>query len=144
MQGMYTTYYGPHGMEFLRVTYGQMEPPLSELLPHGNCFAGLKVQSKAPILPLKRQIQVDLACRCLLLESTRYVQRERSHNELCWLLRMVTISLSLSVCLVRLSGPCVCRCSVPCADYRGPKCSSWQAELLRVGRECQARPLRWL
>jgi len=34
-------------MEFLHITYGGMEPPLSELLPHGKCFAGLKVKPQA-------------------------------------------------------------------------------------------------
>ena len=44
VQGVYTTFYGPHGMEALHVTYGLMDPPLSSLLPHGKCFAGLKVR----------------------------------------------------------------------------------------------------
>ncbi|CAK0759691.1 hypothetical protein CVIRNUC_002717 [Coccomyxa viridis] len=43
LQGMYSTYYGPHGMEFLHITYGDMDLPLANLLPHGKCFAGLKV-----------------------------------------------------------------------------------------------------
>ena len=44
LQGVYTTFYGPHGMEALHITYGTMDPPLSTLLPHGKCFAGLKVK----------------------------------------------------------------------------------------------------
>ena len=35
-----STYYGPHGMEFLHITYGDMDLPLANLLPHGKCFAG--------------------------------------------------------------------------------------------------------
>ena len=48
MQGMYSTYYGPHGMEFLHITYGDMNLPLANLLPHGKCFAGLKVLYSLP------------------------------------------------------------------------------------------------
>lgn len=48
MQGMYSTYYGPHGMEFLHITYGDMDLPLANLLPHGKCFAGLKVLYSLP------------------------------------------------------------------------------------------------
>lgn len=44
-QGLYSSSYGPHGVEVLHITYGVMDPPLSELLPHGKCFAGLKVRS---------------------------------------------------------------------------------------------------
>ena len=44
-QGLYSSSYGPHGVEVLHITYGVMDPPLSELLPHGTCFAGLKVQN---------------------------------------------------------------------------------------------------
>ncbi|CAL5227039.1 g9936 [Coccomyxa viridis] len=43
LQGVYSTFYGPHGMEALHITYGMMDPPLSTLLPHGKCFAGLKI-----------------------------------------------------------------------------------------------------
>lgn len=44
VQGVFSTFYGPHGMEALHITYGLMDPPLSALLPHGKCFAGLKVR----------------------------------------------------------------------------------------------------
>ena len=43
-QGLYSSSYGPHGVEVLHITYGVMDPPLSQLLPHSKCFAGLKVQ----------------------------------------------------------------------------------------------------
>ena len=51
LQGLYTTFYGPHGMETLHITYGMMEPPLSTLLPHGKCFTGLKVTPRAFCMP---------------------------------------------------------------------------------------------
>lgn len=35
-------------MEFLHITYGDMDLPLTALLPHGKCFAGLKVHHLLP------------------------------------------------------------------------------------------------
>ena len=54
-------------MEFLQITYGDMDLPLTDLLPHGNCFAGLKVHYLLPAyapccLPAATHAGEPIAC----------------------------------------------------------------------------------